>query len=152
MPWLTDDIADNLLGNARPKSFDACMQDQWWAGVFDRWWHEGAASKPMYAAVRSIYNDMSSYYSGQMDEASFYEEWVNDPPNVTLIDAGARDAFAQAHRNGQDVTPAMGRLWDATAAQMQMVYAAFYDDVGVTKEQLRREGVQAAIAEAFPTL
>jgi hypothetical protein len=152
MPWLTEDIADNLLGNARPKTFDACMQDQWWANVFDRWWHEGAANKPMYAAVRSMYNDLCSYYAGQMDEATLYEEWVSDAPNVTYIDASARNAFGQAHRNGQDVSAAVGRLWDTTAAQMQMAYGVFYDDVGATKEALRRKGVEAAIEEAFPTL
>jgi hypothetical protein len=105
----------------------------------------------MYEAVYSLYNDLISYYNGQMDVGSLYQEWVNDPPDTTLIDASAREAFATAHRDGEDPNEAIGRLWEATTGQLEMVYRNFYDDVGRAKETLRREGVEAALAEAFPS-
>jgi hypothetical protein len=152
MTWLSQDIADNLLGNARPRSFAKVQEDDWWKNVFDRWWYEASSGKTMYEAVYSLYNDLVSYYNGQMDVYSLHQEWVVDPPDVTLIDASAREAFATAHSNGDDPNDAIGRLWEATTAQLEMVYQNFYEDVGRAKDTLRKEGLDAALAEAFPTL
>ena len=152
MAWLTNNMSDNLLGNARPKSYAKCRDDSWWYGVFMAWWNEGAAGKPMYKSVGSLYDDLIDYYNGQMTADTLYQQWVTDPPDVTLIDAGARRAFQEAYTAGDGVDAAVGRLWEVTAAQMEMVYGVFYDDVGRVKEVLRREGVERAIEEAFPGL
>jgi hypothetical protein len=151
-PLVTQEIADNLLGNARPRSFAACQQDAWWKDVFDRWWYEGSSGKPMYESVYSLYNDLNSYYSGNMDVGSLYQEWVNDAPDTNLIDSGAPNAFAQAVSDGDDPNDAIGRLWQGTADQLEMVYGNFYDDVGRAKDSIRAQGLETAIAEAFPTL
>ena len=152
MAWLDQNVADNLLGNARPKTYDLCRQDGWWFSLFYRWWQEGANGKPMYEAVYSLYEDLMSYYNGQMGVQELHEQWVNDPPNTTLIDAGARAEFARVFAQGEDVTAAVGRLWEATAAQMETIYGVFYEDVGRAKDTIRAEGVQRALEECFPSL
>jgi hypothetical protein len=152
MPWLTEDIADNLLGNARPKSYASCREDDWWNNVFERWWQEGANGKPMYQAVSSLYNDLAAYYAGQGSIEELHYNWIQAPSDTALIDASSRKAFADAIAAGTDPEPALERLWYAASAQMDQVYVVFYEDVGMAKEQVRREGVLEALDKCFPSL
>ena len=152
MPWLTEDIANNLLGNARPKSYASCREDDFWNNAFERWWQEGANGKPMYQAVSSLYNDLAGYYAGQGSLDELHYNWVQQPSDVSLIDYSARKAFADAVAAGDDPEPALEQLWNSAAAQMEQVYAVFYEDAGAAKEQVRRAGVMEALETCFPSL
>ncbi len=103
MAWSTEDMSENLLGNARPRSYAKCREDGFWSRVFMSWWNEGAAGKPMYKSVGSLYDDLGDYYNGQLAAQRLWEQWVNDPPDVTLIDARARRALGEAYTSGGDV-------------------------------------------------
>jgi len=150
--WLTDDIAGNLLGNARPKSFYECANDGWWSNVFFRWWQEGANGKPMYQAVKSCYDDLAGYYAGQTSAEEIHYNWVTAPSDASLIDSGARNALKTAMENQADPQQAIFDLWNSVSEQMEMVYRVFYEDVGAAKETIRRKGVEDALEECFPSL
>jgi hypothetical protein len=152
MGWLTDDIAGNLLGNARPKSYAACRQDDFWNGAFMRWWQEGANGKPMYQAVSSCYDDLTNWYAGNSTIEELHYNWVEAPSDPALIDSSARNALRQAVAQGQDPSAAIDQLWYSVEAQMEQVYVVFYEDAGAAKEAIRRKGVEDALEECFPSL
>ncbi|MGH9284798.1 MAG: hypothetical protein ACRD0M_03865 [Acidimicrobiales bacterium] len=106
----------------------------------------------MYQSVRSLHDDLTAYYGGQMSAHELYDQWVTTAPDVSLIDAGARRSFAQAHEQGTAVDGPLEQLWNATASQMEMVYRSFYEDVGMAKDTLRAEGIEATLEKCFPSI
>ena len=125
-------------GQRSTESYASCREDDFWNNAFERWWQEGANGKPMYQAVSSLYNDLAGYYAGQGSLDELHYNWVQQPSDVSLIDYSARKAFADAVAAGDDPEPALEQLWNAAAAQMEQVYAVFYEDAGAAKEQVRR--------------
>jgi hypothetical protein len=137
--WLSKDKQDDLLGNARPKKFEKAWTDDYWRNVFWQWFMGPGRATPGQEALLTLYDKMSSWYDSKDDESAreIVDFCRGGSGAAPACDAGAVDAVSEALENESGVKSAMDGLWDSVVGQLDMVFPAFYEDVGKLKDAIR---------------
>jgi putative adhesin Stv-like protein len=137
--WLDDSLRGQLLGNARPKTFEKAWRDTYWRNVFWIWFTRVAGAAGGQEALLTLVDLMDAYYDDKSTQnAEAVAEFAQGARGVQpACDAGKASVLQEAVSAGDGVKRAMDELWDSVVAQLEMVYPGFYEDVGTLKDAIR---------------
>jgi hypothetical protein len=129
-PWISDDAERELLGNARPETYEKCRGEAYWLNLFEAWWQQQSKTEQEEAA-RRVFERLWTR-SGSEKLADVYAElWKEQSTMWVLGSPEPPEAYA-SWATFEDMDGAAQKA-------MEPVYQKFYDDLGAAKEALKAQ-------------